>query len=134
MKIFFDENFPPQIANALNILQAPRISENIEVVNISQEFGRGVADETWIPAIGKINGVVVTQDYKIHITRQQRELYNQFNLGVFFLKPPSKTGYKYWEIVKRIFNSWQDIKEISRTTKRPFALVMRPRSSSFISI
>ena len=40
MKIYFDENFPYQIAKALTILEEPS-QEVVTVLNVSEEFGRG---------------------------------------------------------------------------------------------
>lgn len=127
MKIYFDENFPYQIAKALNILQSPKEDENVEVVNISDYFGRGAADEMWIPQIAKLNGIVVTQDLRIQNTHHQRDLYREHKLGVVFFKPPSKKGYTYWEQVEKVILSWKEIKNTDRQ-KRPFAFVIRPNS------
>ena len=59
MKYYFDENFPPQIAKALQILQSPKMEENVEVLNISDVFGKGASDEEWIPEIALQEGTVV---------------------------------------------------------------------------
>ncbi len=128
MKIYFDENIPPQIANALNILQSPFAHENIEASNLSDVFGRGSRDETWIVKIANENGVVITQDLNIQRTRHQRELYRKYQMGVIFLKPPSKKGYTYWQMVEKIIISWSDIKQAARKTKKPFAYIIKPRS------
>jgi hypothetical protein len=128
MNIYFDENIPHQIAKALNILQEP-CKEQLNVLNISEIFGRGAKDEEWIPKIAEENAVVITQDLNIHHTHQQRELYRKYKLGVVFLKSPSKTGYKYWQMVNKLITSWDDIKKIIQNKKRPFAYILKPRSS-----
>ncbi len=133
MKIYFDENFPYQLAKALNILQSPKVDEDVEVLNISDEYGRGAADEEWIPQIAKSNGIVITQDLRIQNTKQQRELYRQYKLGVVFLKPPSKKGYSYWEQVEKVIMSWRDIKD-AKNFKRPFAFIIRPNSKHLESL
>lgn len=134
MKIYFDENVAFQIPEALNILQQPCKDEEIEVICISEKFGRGVTDEEWIPEVGKERGVVVTQDLKIQYTRQQRILYEKYNVGVVFFKPPSKKGYTYWEQVINILSSWAEIKKIAIHHKRPFAYIRRPGSKKLIEI
>ena len=53
MKIYFDENFPPQLAKALQILHSGKGGEGIEVFNISDIYGRGAEDEIWIVDIAK---------------------------------------------------------------------------------
>ena len=129
MKIFFDENFPPQIAKALQILQSPRTEEDVEVYNIADYFGQGVSDENWIPEIAKKNGIVITQDLNIHRSRNQKELLKNSGLRIVFFKPPSNKGYTYWEFVENVIKNWNDIKKTSRKNKDPFAYVLRPRSS-----
>jgi hypothetical protein len=131
MKIYFDENLPPKIARGLNIL---KYRDDIEVLNIVDEFGRGSADEEWIPRVGMEGGVVVTQDRNIHRIRQQRELYKECNLGIFLIKPPSKTGYKYWELVRFIIDRWDMITEMTGRTKRPFGFILKARSFNPINI
>lgn len=128
MNFFFDENITPQIARALAILQEPLQHEQIKVFNIRDEFGRGATDEEWIPEVGKQEGVVITQDLNIHRTRQQRELYRQFKIGVVFFKPPKKIGYGYWTMIEKIIEAWPDIKKTARREKKPFSYVIRPRS------
>jgi len=80
MKFFFDENFAPPIARALNVLET---HSDDEVLNIIDVFDRGVADEEWIPFVGEEDGIIITQDYNIHRIRQQRELYIKYQLGLF---------------------------------------------------
>ena len=129
MRFYFDENITPQIARALSILQENIHNEGaIKVFNIRDEFGRGAADEEWIPEVGKKGGIVITQDLNIHRTRQQRELYRQFKIGVVFFKPPKKTGYGYWTMIEKIIEAWPDIKRVAKREKKPFAYVIRPRS------
>jgi len=139
MKIFFDENFPPQLPKALTLLQQGWRDEKVEVFHLAEEYERGLPDEVWIPKIAKEDGIVITRDLNIQKTRQQRELYKQHRLGVVFFKTPSKTGYTYWEIVVKVVQSWSDIKITAQREKRPFAYILSPRSRKlenykFISI
>lgn len=123
-KIFVDENMPPQIARGLNILQQPQNARDemkIEVLSIKDYFGEGSKDEEWIPKVGKLNGVVITQDYRIQNLKHQRELYKKHGVGILFFSPPSKTGFAYWEMVKQVVKRWEEIKTIIRKNKTPFA-------------
>lgn len=129
MKFYFDENITPQIVRALEILQEP-LREEIEVYGIAEEFGRGVADEEWIPKVAAQEGIVVTQDINIHRTRHQRELYRNHNLGVIFFRPPKGRGIKYWEMISKLLNSWPDIKSTCEKANKPFAYVITPRSNN----
>ncbi len=118
----------------MQILQSPKSEEKIEVFNISDVFGRGSPDECWIPEISKYKSILFTQDLNIHQSKQQRELYREHNLGIIFLKPPSKKGYSYWELVDKVFSSWNEIKSKTKKLRRPFAFVIRPRSKKLAEL
>lgn len=128
MRFYFDENISPNIAEALAILQNPRIDEKIKVSTIRDEFGPGTPDEVWIPKVAENDGIVITQDFNIQRARHQRELYKKHGLGVVFFRPPKK-GYKYWDLVKFIINRWDNVKMSVEKSNKPFALIVSPRSS-----
>ena len=125
MKIYFDENTFPHLARGLNAIQEPlnkKDGENIEIVYLPDEFGKGVKDEEWIPVLGKIGAVIITHDLNINRTRSQRELYRQHGLGVFFFTPPSKHGFGYWDFVQQVIKRWEEIRQLSSSkSRRPFA-------------
>ena len=124
MKVYVDENIAPQIAPGLNELQKPLNCKekcSCEIMSIIERFDSGAKDEEWIPVAGKEGAIVITQDLRINSNTQQRSLYQESGLGMFFFKPPSKTGYLYWDLVKQVINNWEDIKHLSIKTKRPFA-------------
>jgi hypothetical protein len=126
MKFFIDENMPPQLAEGIAILEKPN-DEGNEIYSIQKEYGRGIPDEDWIPRVGELNGIVITQDYNLQRTQQQYELLKRYKMGIFYLRPPSKTGYKYWEMVEKVISHWAKIKELARTTKFPFAYRIMPK-------
>ncbi len=128
-KIYIDENLSPYIAEDLAILERP-MGDGFEILSIGKTFGRGAQDEDWIPEVGAQEAVVVTQDINIHRTRRQRELFEKHGVGIFFISPPSKTGYTYWEQVEQLVRRWRDIKKKCRT-KRSFAYKCTPKSSEF---
>lgn len=124
MIVYIDENFPPQLAKGLNILQEPlnqKESRKIEIISIGDAFGQGAKDEDWIPKAGKKGGIIITRDYKIQTTRHQRDLYQKHGLGIFFFRPPSKSGYSYWQMVEQVIRRWDRIKQLAKKTKLPFA-------------
>lgn len=123
-KIYIDENLPRQLAHGLNTLQQPlniKGSLEIEILSISDVFGKGAQDEEWIPKVGAEKGIVITQDSRIQSQKHQRELYIQNGVGILFLNPPSKNGFSYWDMVKKIIEEWDNIKTIVRKNKTPFA-------------
>lgn len=119
IKLFIDENMSPYLAHGLHHLEKGNGSE-IEVLSLKEVFGAGAQDEDWIPKVGEMGGIVITQDYNIFRKKQQRELYEKSGVGLFFIKPPSNTGYRYWEMVQQIVNRWPEIKKLIKTN-RPFA-------------
>lgn len=115
---------PRQLAHGLNTLQQPQNIKDgleIEVLSIADEFGKGAQDEDWIPKVGAENGIVITQDYRIQSQKHQRELYIDNGVGILFLNPPSKNGFTYWDMVKKVIEEWDNIKTIVRKNKTPFA-------------
>ncbi|NIJ51205.1 PIN-like domain-containing protein [Dyadobacter arcticus] len=128
-KIYIDENISPHIASGINKLEKPT-GEGFEIVSIESVFGKGALDEDWLPKIGAEGAVVITQDLNIHRTRRQRELFEEHQVGVFFLCPPSKNGYQYWEMVEQIVKRWREIKKLCKENK-PFAFRCTSRSNVF---
>ncbi|HPI30060.1 MAG TPA: hypothetical protein PLB59_10565 [Bacteroidales bacterium] len=123
-KIYIDENMPSQLAKGLHELQQPQNKRDeleIQVLSIKEIYGQGEQDEDWIPKVGKENGIVITQDYRIQTQRHQKELYIENGIGILFFNPPSNGGFSYWEMVKQLVNHWEEIKQIIRKNKVPFA-------------
>ena len=120
MKIYIDENMPSQLADGLSILEKPN-NEGVEVYSIQKEYGRGILDEDWIPQVGQVSGIVITQDSKMQRIKSQFRLLKEYKLGIFYLIPPGRKGYTYWEMVEKIILNWREIKQIARRNKPPFA-------------
>jgi len=123
-KIYIDENFPRQLADGLNKLIQPQNKKDkmdFEVLSIKEEFGEGVKDEDWIPKVGQENGIVITQDFRIQTQKHQKELYIKSGVGILFFNPPSNGGFAYWDMVKQLVNRWDEIKQIAKKNKTPFA-------------
>lgn len=124
MIIYVDENMSPHLARGFNTLQAPesiKLRDPIEVQSIKDVFGEGALDEDWIPLAGQQNSCIITQDYNINRIRHQRELCEQYGLGMFYFRPPSKNGFLYFDMLKMMVKHWPDIIKISQKEKRPFA-------------
>lgn len=114
------------------MLQSPQNNKDnmqLEVLSIKDVFGQGAKDEEWLPEVGKKGGIVITQDFRIQTQKHQRELYLQNGVGILFISPPSKSGFAYWDLVKKIINEWEDVKKIIRKEKPPFAYRCSARSS-----
>ena len=99
MKIFFDENFSTCLAKGFAAFQEGYPRERIEVLHVVDVFGKGTADEDWIPAVAQRHGVIITQDFSIHRTRQLAQLCKEYKLGMFFFRPPKKKECGYWFLI-----------------------------------
>jgi hypothetical protein len=128
MRIYFDENFSPALIEGLKRIQDGRRRDDITVCSVIEEFGRGAADETWIPAVATRHGVVITQDLNINRTRAQWELCRTNRIGVFFVRPPKK-GWSYWQIVQLVVRLWPQISELARDSERPFGFCIEHDST-----
>ena len=128
MIIYIDENLPSNLAKALAALQEGRLDEDVEVRHVKDHFGEGITDEDWLPKAGKEKAVIITKDYSIRRTRAEMEICESFGLVVIFLKPPSKSGFKYWDLVEIVIKHWENIKECGRR-ERPAAYKITMRKS-----
>lgn len=139
MRIFIDENLAPVLAMGFNILQEPEnikleLKDPIEVVSIRKVFGEGLEDEAWIPKVDKNRDCVITQDYNIKRIRHQRELCESYGLGMIYFKPPSKSGFRYWDMVKLLVKHWPEIVKKASKEKRPFSYKVTLKSSKLESL
>ena len=132
MIIYIDENMSPFLARGFNILQEPlnlKLKEPIMVRSIKDEFGMGAKDEDWIPLAGEQKACVITQDYNINRIRHQRELCKQYNLGMFYFRPPSKNGFTYMDMLKLMVKHWEEISKKATREKRPFSYKVTQKGS-----
>jgi hypothetical protein len=130
MNIYIDENLSPFLAQGFHFLQMPeniKLREAVEVHSIT-EFGKGAADEDWIPMAGKTNSCILTQDFNIHRINHQHTLCEHYNLGMFYVRPPSKCGFRYWDMVKLLVKHWPEIIKIATRQSRPFAYKITSKS------
>lgn len=134
MIIYVDENMAPVLAKGFNFLQAPlnlqlKISDPIEIKSIKEVFGEGALDEDWIPLAGEEGACVLTQDYNINRIKHQRELCEKHGLGMFYFRPPSKSGFSYWDMVKLLVKHWEEIIKTASKKAKPFSCKITSRST-----
>ncbi len=132
MRIYFDENFSHRVVAGMREFQDARPSEGVSVIWNADEFGKGAADEDWIPQVASKHGVVLTQDLNIHRTRAQWDLCRANKIGIFFFKPP-KSGWSHWIIVREVVNRWEEIKKLA-ANPRPFGYVIEQRKSKILKL
>ncbi len=124
MIIYFDENMPPHLAKGFNIIQFPeglKTKQKIEVKFLPDAFGHGSKDVDWIPEIGKQGNCIITQDVNISKRKDELELFQKNNIGIFFLKGTSKkNGLSVWGMTQALAKNWAEICQIANTHKKPF--------------
>ncbi|MCB0801569.1 MAG: hypothetical protein KDB74_00600 [Flavobacteriales bacterium] len=136
MILYIDENLPPVLVEAFSLLQSKLLPSKkygfgLELRSIKKEFGQGAKDEDWVPLAGKDKAFVLTQDYNIQRISHQKELCEKFKLGMFYFRPPSKTGFDYWSIVKLFVKHWPELLTIIKKEKGPFAYKVTSNSKGF---
>ncbi|MGA9580433.1 MAG: hypothetical protein WBR13_00510 [Allosphingosinicella sp.] len=85
MKLLVDNDLPPRLAKALNVIFAP----DHEITALREKFGRSnLKDEEWIPKLGAEGGwAVLSADMNIARKRPSRQLFVGAGLVGFFFSP-----------------------------------------------
>jgi hypothetical protein len=131
MTIYVDENMPDQLARGFDVIQQPLNDKervDIKVISLKEVYGAGADDEDWIPQLAGQNACVITQDYNIHRIRNQRILCQQHGVGMFYFRPPSKSGFSYMDFFQIIARHWHEIIAKAARQKRPFGFKVLPKS------
>jgi len=128
MIIYFDENMPKHLARGFNIIQSYeglKTGQNITVSVLGEKFDFGSKDVDWIPQVGKEGNCVITQDVNISKRKDERELYQKYGVGMFFLKGTSKKkGLSIWEMTQALAKNWSEICRIASKEKKPFGYII----------
>lgn len=134
MIIYIDENIPPNFAKGFDLIQSTmngRLSETIYVKSLKEVFYQGINDEEWIPLISKENSCIITTDINIHRKKHLNELYRNYNIGLFYLKPKSKKmGMSSWDMVNSLVKHWEEICKLSINEERPFLVEINFRNKN----
>lgn len=85
MKLLVDNDLPPRLAKALNVIFAP----DHEIAALREKFGRSnLKDEEWIPKLGAEGGwAVLSADMNIARKRPSRQIFVGAGLVGFFFSP-----------------------------------------------
>lgn len=85
MKLLVDNDLPPRLAKALNVIFAP----DHQITALREKFGRSnLKDEEWIPKLGAEGGwAVLSADMNIAKKRPSRQLFVGAGLVGFFFSP-----------------------------------------------
>jgi len=99
--------------------------KGVDVYSNREHFGKGTADEEFIPKIAQQHGILITLDYHIHRIEKQAALCRENKIGVFFFRPPKKQPLMYWDIIRWCVNQWGNIISLGKTAQRPFSYEIR---------
>lgn len=112
MKVLVDNDLPPRLAKALNLIFE---ADGDTVVALKDKFGRSnVTDEEWIKALGQEGGWgVLSADMRIAKKRVSRELFLSANLVGFFF-PSSLQKQPLHRQASRVLQIWPAMRDQSR--------------------
>lgn len=130
MKVFVDNNLPPDLARGLDAL----FGNDHEVISHRDKFGlTHIADEEWIPALGaEGDWVVLSGDLNIARKRPSRELFKGARLVGFFPKS-AVMELPLAKKASRILFVWDRIERISNDV-RPGMFELPQRGDRFASL
>jgi len=116
MDFYFDENTPPRIAAALNVLEGEK--SDINVFHTQVKWKKGVKDPSLYPLLKEVNGILVTCDLKMMTRRAERQIIQEHAVSVIiFTVPPGSNFINRYQF---IFKKWEAIKKFCKDNKPPF--------------
>lgn len=115
MNFYLDENIPPRIASALNILEG---DDGHFVFSTELEFGKGIKDDELFYRLQEASGILITNDLKQITRRNEITLLKELGITSFVLSFPSGSNFelKYRTMILH----WEEIKRTCRKNQMPF--------------
>lgn len=104
MDFYFDENFSPAMALALDELE--KVDERNRVYSTKLTIGEGVKDPVLIPILGERRGILMTKDKRQWTREVERKLLREHGVSAFYFGTP---GTDHWEQMRLIMVWWQRI-------------------------
>jgi len=111
VKLAFDENIPPAVAQALAILGFP-------VLHVLDELPRGSPDETLFAVASERDWALVTHDKGMWRKKGHREALLQSGAGVFVLV--SSAAHSPAELTGLLLRRLPEMIALADRTRRPF--------------
>ena len=125
MKLLVDNDLPPRLAEALNVIFAP----DHEIAALREKFGRAnLKDEEWIPKLGAEGGwAVLSADMSIARKRPSRQLFVGAGLVGFFFSPSLQKASLNLQAA-RVLTIWpQMVSHMKTTANGVFEVPVRGR-------
>ncbi len=113
MKLFLDENIPPQIAVALKAL-------GHEAVHLEEHLPRASSDESVLQFIAEKDWYFVSQDSKITKRPHERAALLQAGIGAYFYTGRAERSVD--QLMVLILETLPKIKAHAATARRPFMM------------
>lgn len=124
MKLLLDNNLPPRIAQALNVLVEP---DGHAVYHLREHFPPNTPDIEWLGTLGEEGGwAILSADMRIHKNRAEREAWRRSNTVAFFLTR-WWAKQKFTNIAARLLTRWSDLDNQYRLVAPPAAFEVPPR-------
>lgn len=101
MTYFFDNTFPPQLAQILKIL-------GVDARHLQDDFPAETPDVNWLPEVGKKGWVVVTGDRRISKKPPERKALEEANVIAIFMAKGFTSKLKF-DLVASFIRWWPDI-------------------------
>ena len=118
MTFFFDNTFPPQLAEILRIL-------GVDACHLQDSFPADTDDVEWLPVIGGKGWVVITGDRGISKKPAERRVLEEANvIAVFMAK--GFTTKPIFELVSLFIRWWPEIERAVGRVKLGTALEVNP--------
>ncbi len=118
MTYFFDNTFPPRLAEIIKIL-------GVDTHHLQDDFPPGTLDVDWIPEVGKRGWVVITGDRGISKKPAERKALEEANvISVFMAK--GFTTKPIFELVSLFIKWWPDIEHAVERVKPGTSLEVNP--------
>lgn len=125
MRFFFDNNLGKNLVEGMRAFGE-------DVVHLKEEYPQdNVPDETWLKDIGEKNYILITRDERVRWNPAELCAFRTYRVGAFLLG-----GKKLdkWAIIQQLIQSWPQIKNLSDSTRKPFAFRIPPYGSKMSPI
>jgi len=109
-----DNNFPPQLAKALGLLD----QEDCQYRHSAAEFGADAPDETIFAGVKERGWFLVTQDAAMHRKPAQRKAILDSGIGVFVFTGRAERTFR--EVASFVLDRTGEMIEYAQRSKLPF--------------
>lgn len=103
--------------------------ENVD--HLQDHFPGDAPDTEWLEYIGREDFILITRDDRIRRNPLEMQALKQYGVGAFFLGGKNRSR---WDLVRQLVRNWDQIKEYSEKTRRPFAFRVPPTGTKFVRL